>query len=263
MTPRSCRASRSAAHEPLPEWSPSFLRVAEPPSRRSTEDAAPRPLFDFSRISITTTPLLGADDEVDVVPEDAGAAPVQNAPEPMASKSCGQPRSMHKRTSGAFLNGLTPTSYYPDLASRKYPADAGPFDLGNRAGSSIQLYGVIPAPCNADNFSIAQTASVTRLRINGAKHALEGQSFDDHKRSGRDTNKAPFRQDFLGGGAAPLGMIISWCDVPSVPYSASTKSAEFDVSLSSSVSGSAGSLSIDWSISVRIVDGKVTTNTIT
>jgi hypothetical protein len=263
MTPRSCRASPST--EARAQWSPSFLRAAERPSRGSTEDAAPLALFDFSRIAINTTPRLGADDDVDLVPEDTGvgpAAPVHNEPVPMESGSCGQPRSMHKRTSGPFLNGLTPASYFPDLASRDYPAEAGPFDVQNRAGSSIQLYGVIPGPCNAGDFLIAQTATVTRNRINGARHELEGQTVDDHKRSGRDTNDFPFRQDFLGGGAAPPGTIISWCDVPSVTYGAST-SVEFDMTLTSSVSGSGGSVSADWSISIRITDGKVTSNTIT
>jgi hypothetical protein len=170
---------------------------------------------------------------------------------------------MGKVTSGAFLKGLTANDYYPDLASRGYPANAGPFDLGNRAGSSVQLYGVIPSPCNPSRFSVGQTASVTRSRVNGVKDALEGTTFDDHARSGRDTAHAPFRQDFLGGGTAPLGYIISFCDVPSKPYGPTTTSAEFDVDFEAFLAGPGGRQSVNWSISVRVADGKVTSNTVT
>jgi hypothetical protein len=54
-----------------------------------------------------------------------------------------------KITSGPFLNGLNPSDYYPEprLAYLKAISAAGPFDVGNRADSSVQLYGVIPGPC--------------------------------------------------------------------------------------------------------------------
>jgi len=219
---------------------------------------------------LTLTPRDGAsEDEVDLDPRpqpDAGGAvpaassgPAQPAATP---DSCDIPRSMGKVTSGSFLNGLTANDYYPDLASRGYPANAGPFDLGNRAGSSVQLNGVVPSPCDPSQFSVGQTASVTRLRINGVKDPLEGTTFDDHARSGRDTAHAPFRQQFLGGGAAPLGLIISFCDVPSVPYGPATTSAEFDANFVAFLAGPAGRQSVNWSISVRIASGSVTSNTV-
>jgi hypothetical protein len=170
---------------------------------------------------------------------------------------------MGKVTSGSFLNGLSANNYFPDLAYRGYPANAGPFNLGNRAGSSVQLNGVIPSPCEPSRFSLGQTATVTRLRINGVTDALEGTTFDDTARSGRDIAHPPFRQEFLGGGAAPLGYVISFCDVPSVPYGPATTSAEFDARFVAFLAGPGGRQSVNWSISVRVAGGSVTSNTVT
>jgi hypothetical protein len=221
------------------------------------------PVLPRSSTQATFIPRDGAaSGEVDFQPVAPNApGPTGSDAAPMAD-GCDIPRSMHKVTSGPFLNGLRVGSYYPDLAQRGYPANAGPFDLGNRAGSAVQLYGVIPSPCEPSRFSLGQSATATRVRINGVANALEGTTFDDTARSGRDTTQPPFRQEFLGGGSAPLGYIISFCDPPSMPYSASTASAEFDVNFTSTLTGPGGSRSVNWSISVRIASGSVTRNTL-
>jgi len=213
--------------------------------------------------SPSLTPREGGDHDIDLQPPLGGGGPMPGGPAPASAETCDQPRDMIKVTSGSFLGGLTIDSYYPDLAYRGYPANAGPFDLGNRVGSSVQLVGVIPSPCNPSSFTVAQTYSVTRARFNGVKHPLEGQSGDDHARSGRNTAASPFRQEFLGGGSAPLGYIISFADPPSIPYDATTTTAEFDANFVSSLVGPGGRKSVDWSVSVRISGGKVTTNSVT
>jgi hypothetical protein len=216
--------------------------------------------------------LGGMEDEVDAVPDDGGATPAGPGPQPgpvdggtptADTDGCGTPRSMEKVTSGAFKGGLTVDSYFPDLASRHYPAQAGPFDLGNRAGSSVQLLGVIPSPCRPQQYTLGQQAHCTRARRNGTPYAMEGTTFDDVAQSGRSVSASPLRQEFLGGGTAPLGYIISMLDPPSFPYSASVTSGEYDLSLTTSLTGPAGSKSVDWSVSVRVTNGSVTRNTVT
>ncbi len=102
-----------------------------------------------------------------------------------------------------------------------------------------------------------------RVRVNGVADPLEGTTFDDLARSRRAVQSFPFRQEFLGGGAAPLGYIISMLDPPSMPYNAATTSGEFDVSFVTSLIGPSGQQSVSWSISVRIANGAVTSNTVT
>ena len=94
----------------------------------------------------------------------------------------------------------------------------------------------------------------------GTPNALEGTTVDDLARSKRDITTAPFRQEFLGGGTAPLGYIISMAAPPSIPYDSSTASAEFDVSFTILLVGQGGNKSVNWSTSVRIANGKVTAN---
>jgi hypothetical protein len=106
-------------------------------------------------------------------------------------------------------------------------------------------------------------ATVDRLRVNGQISAREGQTFDDRARSQRDVQHAPFRQEFLGGGKAPVGYIISFADVPSFGYGPNIKSAEWDSHFVSTVHGPGGSGSVSWSISARVTNGKVTKNTVT
>jgi hypothetical protein len=212
---------------------------------------APRPLH-------ADVPTAGANEE-EIVDLPGNGGTTNGAPTATASDSCGQPTSMDKVTSGAFLGGLTINSYYPDLASRGYPTTAGPFDLGNRVGASVQLYGAVPSPCSPDQFHLEQTITRTRYRHDGAVHREEGKTFDDLAKSGRDVVHAPFRQEFLGGGTAPLGYIISMADPPSTGYD-STSNIEHDRDFVTSLVGPTGRQSVTWSLSTRIAKGVVTSN---
>lgn len=182
------------------------------------------------------------------------------------SESCGTPRSMNKIVSGSFLGGLTMDSYFPDLTgtgSWAHAGTGGTFDTGSRVGGNVQLFGVIPSPCVPTQFHLAQTASITRHRVNGVATSLEGTTVDDVARSGRDFEHAPARQDFLGGGTAPLGYIISMADPPSEAYSATRHDVERDVDFVSSLVGPGGTQSVTWSQSLRVSGGTVTGNTLT
>jgi hypothetical protein len=204
-------------------------------------------------------PVAGGIEEIDDAPPGDGTTTGAPAPGPAAADSCEQPRSMHKVTSGAFLGGLTIVDYYPDISSRGYPSAAGPFDVGNRAGANIQLYGVIPSPCLPSQFHLEQTITRKRFRNNGVAHSEEGKTFNDIAKSGRDASRPPFRQEFLGGGAAPLGYIISMADPPSTAYN-STSTIEHDRDFVTSLVGPSGRQSISWSLSTRISGGTVTSN---
>ncbi len=167
---------------------------------------------------------------------------------------------MGKTVSGTFLGGLTMDNYYPDLKGGGYyshPGTGGTFDTGSRVGGVAQLFGVIPSPCVPAQFSLAQSVTRTRDRIDGVTNPTEGQTFDDIAKSGRNASVAPFRQDFLGGGTAPLGYLISMADPPSISYGASTN-AEWDRDFVTSLIGPAGKQSVSWSLSIRVVNGRVT-----
>ncbi|WP_266168322.1 hypothetical protein [Dyella subtropica] len=173
--------------------------------------------------------------------------------------------SMHKLTSGAFLGGLTMDSYTPDLAGHGFydhPGTGGTFDTHNRAGANIQLYGVIPSPCSPSDFRLEQTVKRTRLRINGNVHPEEGQTFDDIAKSGQNASGPPFRQEFPGGGDAPLGYIISMADSPFTAYDPTIK-IEHDRDFVTSLVGRNGRKSVSWSLSTRISGGAVTSNDLT
>lgn len=211
-------------------------------------------------------PISGApEEEVVDEPVEGGPASGTTASAAPQSDSCEQPRSMHKLTSGPFLGGLTMDSYYPDLRGRGYydhPGTGGAFDTGSRVGANIQLYGVIPSPCLPGGFRLEQTVKRTRFRINGVVHAEEGKTFDDIAKSGRDASRAPFRQEFLGGGDAPLGYIISMADPPSTGYNA-TSNIEHDRDFVTTLVGPSGRQSVSWSLSTRISGGSVTRNILT
>lgn len=209
-------------------------------------------------------PVSGAP-EAEIVDQPLGGGATTGAPTPAVSESCGQPRSMHKLTSGRFLGGLTMDSYYPDLTGRGFydhPGTGGAFDTGSRVGANIQLYGVIPSPCLPNQFHLEQTVTRTRFRINGVVHPEEGRTFDDIAKSGRDASLPPFRQEFLGGGTAPLGYIISMADPPSTGYN-STSNIEHDRDFVTSLVGPSGRQSVSWSLSTRISGGAVTRNVLT
>jgi hypothetical protein len=229
---------------------------------------------DFPATEIPAAGVLD-DDAVDL-PEGGGATPAADptgggpVPGPgagaatPAADSCGQPRSMGKTVSGAFIGGVTMDDYYPDLTGRgfwQHPGAGGTFDTGTRAGGVAQLFGVIPSPCEPSQYTLAQSVTRTRDRINGVTNPTEGQTLDDLAKSGRHFATAPFRQEFLGGGTAPLGYVISMADPPSIGYGPATN-AEWDRDFVTSLIGPAGRQSVSWSLSVRIENGVVKRNTL-
>lgn len=231
---------------------------------------------DFPRLSVRPLPVaftpaaacrdIPAVGETGLIVDQPTAAGVSPAPAPPAASggSCGQPRSMEKVTSGAFLGGLSMDSYFPDLVGRGFydhPGTGGAFDTGSRAGANIQLLGVIHSPCRPGQYRLAQTITRTRFRINGVRHAEEGMTFDDVAKSGRDATTAPFRQEFLGGGDAPFGYLISMADPPSTGYGA-RDTIEHDRDFVTSLIGPAGTVSVRWSLTTRIANGRVTRNTL-
>lgn len=175
---------------------------------------------------------------------------------------CDQPSSMRKVTSGTFEGGKTLDDYYPDLKGSTAwgsSSKAGPFDNGTRAGSAVQLISDYPSPCTAQGsgFTFSQSATTVRFRANGKKvkengKVLEGTTLDDMARSGRDQSKAPFRQGF--------SFAVSIADpISGMEYKALT-SYEFEVNLTTSVSGGGTTKSVDWGITVEASGGKVTKN---
>ncbi|MBC8031573.1 MAG: hypothetical protein H7Z16_15930 [Pyrinomonadaceae bacterium] len=223
-----------------------------------------------ARSSPTMPTADGGEQDIFVPPPTGGgntapANPSQVVPTP-ETDSCEQPRSMNKIVSGSFLGGLTMDDYFPDLSGQGFWAHAGtggPFDTGTQAGGNAQLFGVIPSPCLPSQFHLEQTANPVRFRIGGVAHPLEGTTFDDIARSGRDFSRAPSRQEFLGGGAAPLGFIISMADPPSVNHGPSRPDVERDTNFVSSLVGPSGRQSVSWSQSVHVAGGVVTVNTLT
>ena len=146
---------------------------------------------------------------------------------------------------------------------------------GGRQFHDIQAYGgavtwsgddaassrPIPSPCEPSQYTLAQSVTRTRDRINGVTNPTEGQTLDDLAKSGRHFATAPFRQEFLGGGTAPLGYVISMADPPSIGYGPATN-AEWDRDFVTSLIGPAGRQSVSWSLSVRIENGVVKRNTL-
>ena len=251
-----------------------------PSSGLTAQNGLARDTFSFGTLSIlpVLAPEAGqrssstfptADDEQFVFQPLQGGDVAPLAPLPVgpvaATDSCSQPRSMNKVVSGQFLGGLTMDSYFPDLSGRGMWAHAGtggPFDTGTWAGGNAQLYGVIPSPCIPSQFQLEQSANPVRFRIGGVSHPLEGTTFNDIARSRRDISRAPTRQDFLGGGAAPLGYIISLADQPGVNYG-SLGDIERDPNFVRSLVGPGGQQSVRWSQSIRVTGGAVTVNTLT
>jgi len=229
--------------------------------------SAPDCGHDFGRLRVypepsrapatSSIPVLGEDEDKVEAPN-GGTGPVlapAPAPAAPAGDACSTPLSMNKVTSGPFQNGLSLDDYYPDLVGRGYwsgGATAGTFDTGSRVGGKAQLFGTISGPCDPARFSLAQSVTRTRDRINGVTDPTEGQTFDDIAKSGRDASRAPFRQDWLGGGYN-----ISMADPPSIGYRPTTN-AEWDRSFTTSLIGPGGRRSVNWSLSIRVVNGAVT-----
>jgi hypothetical protein len=201
----------------------------------------------------------GSEEEVDDTPSGQTLQRTGDGPTVQREDSCEQPRDMSKVTSGPFRNGLSITDYFPDLASRGYPAAAGPFDTGTWVGSNVQLVGTIPSPCRPELFTLAQTVTYDRRRLNGVTAPDEGQTKDDIAKSGRDATSPPFRQEWLGD---PPGYNISMADPPAVRYP-SVRDYELDRSFVTSLVGPGGRATVNWATSIRIAGGTVTRNTLT
>jgi hypothetical protein len=184
------------------------------------------------------------------------------APVPASGGSCGTPKKMVTVKSGAFHGGMSLATYYPYLVGQGYwsGSNAGPFDTGTRVGSSIQIYGLVPSPCNPSQYTFAQTFQDTLLKRNGTTSATQGQVTDDFARSGQNQGSAPFRQLFVDTDGAE-GLAISMGDPPSELYGP-TDNLEWDCSYVTSLAGPSGKVSASWSTSVRVVNGKVTKNTL-
>jgi hypothetical protein len=279
---------QTRSKDPRPTYSPAHAPEAD---RRSVLDVVPAPRdviapsaphFEFRRIPIfppdskadfraTEVPTASVrDDDAVEQPGLSGGSPAVGptgggAATPTASDSCDEPRSMGKTISGGFLGGLKMDDYYPDVAGRggfwQHPGTGGTFDTGSRVGGVAQLFGVIPSPCEPSQFSLAQSVTRTRDRIDGVTNPTEGQTLDDFGKSGRDIAHAPFRQEFLGGGTAPLGYLISAADPPSIPYGPATN-AEWDRDFVTSLIGPRGRQSVSWSLSIRIENGVVKRNSL-
>jgi Domain of unknown function (DUF4157) len=237
------------------------------PLQRQAEDEEPQPQAPeeegieigdqaiMMRPRLEFVPLPAAEDSPFMQP--GGPAMLQR--QPAAATSC--PMEMRKVISGKFEGGKTLDDYYPDLVGRKVWGKndtAGPFDNGERAGSAVQLIGQYAAPCRPDiTYTLAQSAMTKRFRINGKKamengKAFEGTTFDDLKRSARDHSKPPFRQEF--------GFAVTMADpISGAPYSTLT-SYEFEVNLTSSITGPDGTKSVDWGVTIEASGGKVTKN---
>ncbi len=210
------------------------------------------PRWHVVALPVDTTLTLQQDGGVSMLQRQAAAG----------GEDCDIPQTVRKVTTGKFEGGKTLDDYFPDLVGKGYWGKndtAGPFDNGSRAGSSVQLIGEYLSPClgGGSQFTFGQTASFIRARANGKKlmeggKPLEGQTIDDIKRSGRDQSKAPFRQTF--------DFAISMADPISGIVYAGLTSYEWEVDLTTSVSGKGGSKSVGWGVTVEASGGKVTKN---
>ncbi|WP_173085976.1 hypothetical protein [Phytohabitans rumicis] len=252
--------SRKAANT----WQPagrSSAPVAVWPGRRPESPGAGHDLSRFAVLDPgeASIPVLGQDDEKVEAP-DAGLGPVLAQAPAAGGDACAAPTSMTKVVSGSFQGGFSLDDYYPDLVGKGYwgggAGTAGTFDTGRRVGAKVQLFGTISGPCDSSKFSLAQSVTRTRDRINGVTDPTEGQTFDDIAKSGRDASRAPFRQEWLGGG-----LNISMADPPSIGYGATTN-AEWDRDFVTSLIGPGGRQSVSWSLSIRVTSGSVTRKTV-
>lgn len=211
----------------------------------------------------TRLPSAGSTQEESVRNPPGTSGTTAPAPATPSSEGCGTPRRMVAVKSGTFHGGLTMSTHYPYLSGHGYWVSntaAGPFDTGSRVGSSIQLYGLVPSPCQPSQFSFEQTFQDTRIIRNGVHGADEGRVIDDFARSGQNQSRAPFRQQFLDTAGAE-GLAIAMADPPSETYGP-TDNIEWDCTYVTSLVGPTGRVSTTWSTSVRVVNGAVTRNTL-
>ena len=226
----------------------------------------------------------GADrvaNEIDL-PEDEGAsttffphgdssASVTNGEQEQNSPTCFEPSGPMTKVTSGKLHGknvdgsdMMMLDYFPELVTSRYLhniRNAGPFFDGNVVGANVQLYGTVPSVCKPELFSLSQIVTYTVDKKNGVSTAKEGTSVDDIKESGQDASKAPFRRDWLDD----LGYHISMADPPGyyekgrAAFSSATN-IERVMDFVTSLVGSAGQTSVNWSYRLKIKDGKVTEN---
>jgi hypothetical protein len=96
----------------------------------------------------------------------------------------------------------------------------------------------------------------TVYKENGVATAQQGTSADDIAKSGRDASKAPFRRDWLEDGYN-----VSMADPPNSPYSASTNK-EYVKDFVTGLKGPGGEATVNWTIKLKIENGKVTQNSV-
>lgn len=279
LAQRRIAGSRSAPFLPVVQ---AKLRIG-PPNDKYEQEAdhdADETLGMPTRSSSSHAPVA---DEIDL-PEDEGAtttffphgdssAGVTDGEQQQSSPTCFEPSGpMIKVTSGKLHgklpNGsdLTMLDYFPDLVTKRYLhniRNAGLFNTGKHVGANVQLYGTIPSVCTPELFSLRQTVTYTVNKDDGVSTATEGTSVDDIQASGRDPSKAPYRQDWLDDD----GYHISMADIPSYGVRGaafpSSTNIEWVKDYVTSLVGSAGETSVNWSHRLKIEDGKVIENKVT
>jgi hypothetical protein len=124
------------------------------------------------------------------------------------------------------------------------------------AGVNVQLYGTFPSPCRPELFSLEQTVTDDKAIVDGAHEPTEGKTRDDIAETKNDASGPPFRRDWLEGGYN-----VSMADPPSLRYS-KVRNVEWDQTFVTSLVGPGGKASVTWKTSIRVVDGKITRNTV-
>ncbi|OYY68112.1 DUF4157 domain-containing protein [Sphingomonas sp. 28-63-12] len=260
----SARASTDAAAT-IPDDSPLAVQreAADGEEQVAPEEGAPAEEtakgFEINPEELIVLPRA----ELMLLPDDSDESFVQRQAAAPANR-CDTPDRMTALISGSFLGGKTMDDYFPDLVGQNFWGSnntAGPFDNGSRAGSSVQLIGQLPIPCatSPNPTTLAQSATIIRARANGSLmmengRPLEGQTFDDIARSRRDQSRAPFRQTWVGA--------VSMADpISGIPYS-TLRSYEWEVNLTTSLTGLGGTVSAGWGVTVEAAGGRVTRNTV-
>jgi hypothetical protein len=254
---------------------PGCAHALTPPDAGTREVPQPHFGHDFSRIRIVpagdasrppaafvSLPRRGADEapiSVNQPPSGGSKAPTPTPAPQRKGDDCAAPFAMTKVTSGPFQGGYTMDDYYPKLKGKglwSHPDTAGPFDTGEVAGYNVQLYGTFPSPCRPETFTLTQTVRDDLAVVDGVHEPTEGQTRDDIAETKNDPSGPPFRRDWLGGGYN-----ASMADPPSVRYK-DVQNVEWDQTFVTSLVGPGGRASVTWKPSIRVVNGKVTRNTV-
>jgi hypothetical protein len=90
----------------------------------------------------------------------------------------------------------------------------------------------------------------------GSPDADHGKTFDDIATTGNDPSRPPFRREWLGNG-----FNVSMADPLSLLYSR-VRNVEWDRTFVTALAGPGGKASVTWKSSIRVVDRKLSRNTI-